>query len=118
MTGLYLAAITVLIGALAVTLWGHDQQTIRANQAEGDADQAWQVADNALADLAAETRAHAVTKERLAIAEVVTDTLAADLAEALRIDQDTTAAGTPIHDATVTSIFRRQLEGPSAGWLL
>ena len=117
MSGLYLATITTLIGALAVTLWGFDQQTIRANRAEGDADQARQLADDAFIDLAAETRAHAATKERLAIAEVVTDTLAADLAEALRIDQDQ-AAGTPIHDATITSIFRKQLEGPSAGWPL
>lgn len=109
MTGLYLAAITILIGALAVTLWGHDQQTIRANKAEGEADQAWQVADNALADLAAETRAHAVTKERLAIADLVNDTLVDDLRVAWGepaddIDQAVQLANGPRHEAIVALI--------------
>lgn len=108
MTTLFLCVASIILGYLARS-WRIETAKTRAEK----------TADDALIDLAAETIAHAVTKERLAVAQIVCDTLAEDLAEALfGVPQPASFSDTPEFDATVVSIFRQQLDAPSEGWSL
>lgn len=116
------AAFCLVLGALAAVTWAYYNLHGQHRHLEASAARAARLLFRQRRRIQQLTADLAETERHLTISHLVCDTLAYDLAEAIRPVTDweppVAPTATPVHDAVIVDLFARELEKPMDQWSL